>query len=245
MRHSSPPSGRPPAAGWSKPRWIPGSMTSPRRAASRSSGHSCCCLRSCCGRSISRSGVSRSVVREFAAAGGWVRGIGRRRGRVAARTSASEGLLAARERATSTATRAAMRTDPTDAPGAAAPALAMDPAPVAPPASVAPPRAGGAAARRPRTTGVRPASTSATIQARTRWPASATPRSAPATADERDQTPDRGGSSSSSGSGSPEPVRPGGAMAPAPRRRREPTMPLTIAAASKPTARMAGQGSTR
>jgi uncharacterized membrane protein len=50
--------------------------------------------------------------REFAAAGAWVRGIGRRRGRVAARTSASEGLLAARERATSGATRAAMRAEP-------------------------------------------------------------------------------------------------------------------------------------
>ncbi len=50
--------------------------------------------------------------REFAAAGGWVRGIGRRRGRVAARTTANEGLLAARGRATSSATRAAMRAEP-------------------------------------------------------------------------------------------------------------------------------------
>ncbi|MEO6207615.1 MAG: hypothetical protein ABIP77_06650, partial [Candidatus Limnocylindrales bacterium] len=49
--------------------------------------------------------------REFAAAGAWVRGIGGRQGRVAARTAAAEGLLAARERATSTGARAAMRAD--------------------------------------------------------------------------------------------------------------------------------------
>jgi hypothetical protein len=39
--------------------------------------------------------------REFAAAGAWVRGIPKRRGRTAARTAAGEGLFAARERATS------------------------------------------------------------------------------------------------------------------------------------------------
>jgi uncharacterized membrane protein len=71
--------------------------------------------------------------REFAAAGAWVRGIGRRRGRVAARTSASEGMLAARERATSTATRAAMRTEPTGPVAAAAePATSAAPVVAAP-----------------------------------------------------------------------------------------------------------------
>jgi len=47
--------------------------------------------------------------REFAAAGGWVRGVGRGRHRVAARSVAGEGMLAARDRATSSSARTAMR----------------------------------------------------------------------------------------------------------------------------------------
>ena len=47
--------------------------------------------------------------REFAAAGAWVRALPRRRSRVAARTTTGEGLLAARERASSSETRAALR----------------------------------------------------------------------------------------------------------------------------------------
>jgi uncharacterized membrane protein/Mg-chelatase subunit ChlD len=72
--------------------------------------------------------------REVAGAGAWVRSIGRRRGRVAARSTTSEGLLAARERATSTATRAAMRGEPVataataGADGAGATALPTAPA---------------------------------------------------------------------------------------------------------------------
>jgi len=66
--------------------------------------------------------------REFAAAGGWVRGIGRRRGRAATRTATGASLLAARERGSSSATRAAMR------PGAPAP-----PSPSASPPSSASP----------------------------------------------------------------------------------------------------------
>ncbi len=79
--------------------------------------------------------------REFVAAGGWVRGIGARRGRVAARTSASEGLLAARERATSTATRAAMRNEPADSTQTAGPEQGVATAPAttpAPPSTPAP-----------------------------------------------------------------------------------------------------------
>ncbi len=47
--------------------------------------------------------------REFAAAGTWVRELPRRRGTTAARTATGSGLLAARDRATSAGTRAAMR----------------------------------------------------------------------------------------------------------------------------------------
>ena len=50
--------------------------------------------------------------RELAAARGWVGGIGRRRGRVAERTLAGAGLFAARDRATSSGTRAMLRSDP-------------------------------------------------------------------------------------------------------------------------------------
>jgi uncharacterized membrane protein/Mg-chelatase subunit ChlD len=46
--------------------------------------------------------------REFAAAGAWIRGLPKRRGRTAARTAAGEGLFAARERATSSSVRAAI-----------------------------------------------------------------------------------------------------------------------------------------
>jgi len=49
--------------------------------------------------------------REFAAAGAWVRGIGRRRKATASRTATGAGLLAARERAGSSGTRAAIRRD--------------------------------------------------------------------------------------------------------------------------------------
>lgn len=64
--------------------------------------------------------------REFAAAGAWVRGLGGRRARVAARTPQHEGMLAARERATSTSTRAAMRAPSAD--GATADAGTVAPA---------------------------------------------------------------------------------------------------------------------
>ena len=57
--------------------------------------------------------------REFAAAGGWVRAIPRRRGATAARTAAGEGLFAARDRATSAGARAAMRRPDEQAPVAA------------------------------------------------------------------------------------------------------------------------------
>ena len=57
--------------------------------------------------------------REFAAAGGWVRAIPRRRGRTAARTAAGEGLFAARDRATSAGARAAMRAPDAEGPMAA------------------------------------------------------------------------------------------------------------------------------
>ena len=82
--------------------------------------------------------------REFAAAGAWVRGIGGRRGRVAARTATGEGLLAARERATSTGARAAMREAVSPAPSTTVtPAATVTPpaseAPVAVPVPAAPP----------------------------------------------------------------------------------------------------------
>ena len=69
--------------------------------------------------------------REFAAAGGWVRAIPRRRGATAARTAAGEGLLAARDRATSAGARAAMRRPDEQAP-VAAPSVAAGPVAAAP-----------------------------------------------------------------------------------------------------------------
>jgi hypothetical protein len=79
--------------------------------------------------------------REFAAAGAWVRGLPRRRGRAAPRTTTGESLLAARERAASGGTRAAMRASEGTTAGpstaAAAPTAttaAPVPAPVAAPA---------------------------------------------------------------------------------------------------------------
>jgi len=57
--------------------------------------------------------------RELAAAGSWVRALPRRRSRTAARTAASESMLATRARATSSETRAALRRAP-DAPATAA-----------------------------------------------------------------------------------------------------------------------------
>ena len=71
--------------------------------------------------------------REFAAAGSWVRALPRRRRRVAARTTTGESLLAARDRASSSETRAAMRA-PSSAPGTAA----VQAAPPAPAAAAAP-----------------------------------------------------------------------------------------------------------
>ncbi len=84
--------------------------------------------------------------REFAAAGAWVRGIGGRRRRVAARTATGEGLLAARERATSTGARAAMRAEVSQAPmmtvtpstPAETEAPVATPPPSVPPASLPP-----------------------------------------------------------------------------------------------------------
>ena len=72
--------------------------------------------------------------REFAAAGAWVRGVPRRRGATAARTATGEGLLAARDRASSAGARAAMRR-PDEAtvpvvPGPAAKLSAPNPEPV-------------------------------------------------------------------------------------------------------------------
>jgi uncharacterized membrane protein len=52
--------------------------------------------------------------REFAAAGARLRGLGERRRRVASRSAASAGMIAARDRAASTATREALRRGPTD-----------------------------------------------------------------------------------------------------------------------------------
>jgi uncharacterized membrane protein/Mg-chelatase subunit ChlD len=86
--------------------------------------------------------------REFAAAGGWIRGIGGRRRGVAPRTAAGAGLFAARERATSSGTRAAMRAESTGAPAPETPAVVSAPTSQgAPPASPAP--AGPAAAATP------------------------------------------------------------------------------------------------
>lgn len=85
--------------------------------------------------------------REFAAAGSWVRGIGRRRGRAAPRSATGASLLAARERG-STATRSALRSGMPDAPRAfEAPATSVGSvsAPAAPVPSPATPAARPAA----------------------------------------------------------------------------------------------------
>ncbi len=87
--------------------------------------------------------------REFAAAGAWVRGIPKRRGRTAARTAAGEGLFAARERATSVGVRAAIRQEAAPADGAVAAAVppasvGMTPSPA--PVPVAPAAAAAASA---------------------------------------------------------------------------------------------------
>jgi Ca-activated chloride channel homolog len=66
--------------------------------------------------------------REFAAAGAWVRELPRRRRATAARTATGESLLAARARATSSETRAALRRQTEVAP--AAPVVAPPPTPV-------------------------------------------------------------------------------------------------------------------
>jgi len=97
--------------------------------------------------------------REFAAAGAWVRGIGGRRRRVAARTATGEGLLAARERATSAGTRAAIRAEaptpaalPMTTPGPTPPAgTASDQIPTVPTDPAGPPAAVSSAADRPTT----------------------------------------------------------------------------------------------
>jgi hypothetical protein len=81
--------------------------------------------------------------REFAAAGAWVRDLPRRRQRTAARTATGESLLAARARAASAETRAAMLRS-------AEPASA----PVAPPAAVRMPESPSAASAAPPTTPV-------------------------------------------------------------------------------------------
>ena len=74
--------------------------------------------------------------RELVAARGWVTGAGRRRKAVAPRPAVSEGLLAARNRASSAGARSALRAEP-EAAAAAAPVSA----PVAAAATPAPPPA--------------------------------------------------------------------------------------------------------
>lgn len=76
--------------------------------------------------------------REFAAAGAWVRGIGGRRRRVAARTATGAGLLAARDRAASTEARAALRAESAGDPEPIAPVLTSAPAAPPGPASAPP-----------------------------------------------------------------------------------------------------------
>ena len=77
--------------------------------------------------------------REFAAAGAWVRALPKRRPATAARTAAGESLFAARERATSAETRAALlrSVEPAAAsPAATSPAVAAPaPRPTEPPAA--------------------------------------------------------------------------------------------------------------
>ncbi len=75
--------------------------------------------------------------RDFSAAGAWVRAIPARRGRVAARPAQVEGMLAARERATADATRAAIRRDAVSA-DAASSTMPVTPTLPAPPASALP-----------------------------------------------------------------------------------------------------------
>jgi uncharacterized membrane protein len=115
--------------------------------------------------------------REFAAAGAWVRGIPRRRGRTAARTAAGEGLFAARERATSGSVRAAIRQEA--APVEVAVATAVPPIP-APPTAAAPSPAPAPAQARATAPGRAAPATSA--PATTPIPATATPASAPTAA---------------------------------------------------------------
>jgi hypothetical protein len=96
--------------------------------------------------------------REFAAARGWVRGIGLRRRATARRTATGESLLAARERAGSSEARTAIlggsapalvagpeaeppaTAPPPGAPSPAPPPGALSPAPPAPPPAGPPPR---------------------------------------------------------------------------------------------------------
>src|SRR5262245_13868027 len=81
--------------------------------------------------------------RELVAARGWVTGVGRRGKTVAPRPAVSEGLLAARNRASSAGARSALRAEPEAAPVATAPATpASAPAAApAPAATAAPPPA--------------------------------------------------------------------------------------------------------
>jgi len=83
--------------------------------------------------------------RELAAARGWVTGAGRRRKTVAPRPAVSEGLLAARDRASSTSARSAIRAEPDSSASAAAsttatvPAGSVQAAATPPPVPTAPP----------------------------------------------------------------------------------------------------------
>ena len=82
--------------------------------------------------------------RELVAARGWVTGAGRRRKTVAPRPAVAEGLLAARDRASSTSARSALRAEPdSGASAASAASTATSPTPAAPPP--APKPAAGAA----------------------------------------------------------------------------------------------------
>jgi hypothetical protein len=69
--------------------------------------------------------------RELAAARGWVTGAGRRRKDVAPRPAVSEGLLAARNRASSSGARSALRAEPEAAPSVATTATATAASPPA------------------------------------------------------------------------------------------------------------------
>jgi Ca-activated chloride channel homolog len=72
--------------------------------------------------------------RELGAARGWVTGAGRRRKTVAPRPAVAEGLLAARDRASSTSARSALRAEPDSGASAAPPTASAPSAPAAPPA---------------------------------------------------------------------------------------------------------------